>query len=225
MTINNIINLLPAQIRLSGATRVSGFDIEDFKSSVIGHSDSNEYIPVVNYLHHDLLEINNNTVLEYSKPLSINRVGDTRRYDTLFSRLFNANYPGKFTYKLGSEIKSLFYHRGMIYTEQGDILLCLAINTNYAMSANTATVQVQPDNKKFLLFISDKFSEPDYKNIKKKLETTYIANCKLAGIDVLNTSRIEDWLYSNNYEAPRFKSVIELNKHLKEDIPQLLLDD
>ena len=46
---------------------------------------------------------------------------------------------------------------------------------------------------------------------------------KLAQVTDSSLEHTRDWFYKNNFELPKFETVMELNKHLKEDIPKLLL--
>jgi hypothetical protein len=50
----------------------------------------------------------------------------------------------------------------------------------------------------------------------------YIDPLKNLGMDVVQTSRINEWLFQNNYEEPKFKNVTQLMKHLQEDVPKML---
>ena len=74
------------------------------------------------------------------------------------------------------------------------------------------------------VFISNLIDDPLYKNIKKKLNDLYIDIAKQVGLDIVTTSRINNWLFKNNVKPLKFKTVMQMNKHLKEEVPQRILE-
>ena len=40
----------------------------------------------------------------------------------------------------------------------------------------------------------------------------------------MTTSRINNWLFKNNVKPLKFKTVIQMNKHLKEEVPKRILE-
>ena len=63
-----------------------------------------------------------------------------------------------------------------------------------------------------------------YKNFRKKLTELYIDPAKNLGIDVINTSRATNWLFKNNVKELKFKTVVAMNKHLKDELPKKVLE-
>lgn len=203
--------------------RSSGFARDDFDADIIGTSDCNKYIPTyaiyghVGHVFEHKTTGEEKTVLEYSLPKGLQY--GSRRYDTLFGTLQNGISIKKFVFRLGGEEHSVNCFRGVIYNDERDILLCLGIDPEYAINTPTAELEREIDETQLVLFVSEKLQQPRYKNLRKKLETEYIEVAKSKGIDVIYTNRINNWLFKNNFKPPKFRSVIEMNKHLTEDIP------
>lgn len=207
-----------------------GFRSSDFSLEGIGTSDCNTYIPAYsiygNELHTFINKDDENDkleILEYSIP-NISNSG-TRRYNDLISALRLGCIPNKFYYKLGNVQYGVNMFRGILYTDEYEVLMCLGINSKYVMNTDIQDIINSPDISQFALFISKRFNEnPIYKNLRKKLEIEYVNPIKEEGIDVIETSRLTSWLFKNNFKPPKFKSVIEMNNHLKNEIPKLVME-
>ena len=102
--------------------------------------------------------------------------------------------------------------------------MCLGINRDYLFSVGAETLRTNPDYTKFVVFISNLLDDPIYKNVKKKVNDLYIDIAKQIGLDIVTTSRINNWLFKNNVKALSFKTVAKLNKHLKEEVPMRILE-
>jgi len=206
-------------------TMLPGFPEEDFRTGLIGTSDCNTFIPIIALMNHTLLEFEDTKVIEYSMPISSHVYSATRQYNTLLDGLVRASRPVKFDYRLQGVSHTLYAHRGVLYSQDGKILMCLAVDRDYGFTIpiSESEPNIEMDTTKFLLFMTSDFDAPEYKNVKKKLESLYVEKCKAHNIDIVYTSRVEQWLFKNNFKVPAFKSVIEMNKHLKEEVPKNLL--
>lgn len=205
-----------------------GFHPAYFDTSKIGTSDCNEYIPAFALYSHELHVFENEDktnkleILEYHFPYQVGP--HFRQYSTLVSSLVSSYGPKKFIFKVAGVTHVVNVFRGVLYDEQNNILMCLGIKANYVMSVTSDIIGATHNTDEFMLFISDKFSDVKYKNLRKKLELNYISHIRDANIDIIETKKIDKWLYSNNYKAPSFKSVLDMKKHLKEEVPKLMLE-
>lgn len=227
MVLNNIISFNLPLIRNNDGSYVNGFRPEDFKTDLIGTSDCNLFIPFFGLLNHNLITFNNKPdlkILEYSMPV-YRTANYHRSYDRLIDYFATGSTPCSFIFKIAGVEHKVHTHRGVLYDNDGDILMCLAIEKEYALNTPIDVLTNSLNNTKIVLFISTKFGLPIYKNIKKKMDTTYVSNCRRAGIDVMTTVRINDWLFKNNFKLPIFKNVLESIKYLKEEVPKNLLID
>lgn len=227
MVFNNIISFNLPQRRNSNGSYVNGFRQEDFRTDLIGTSDCNLFIPFFGLLNHNLITFNNKPdlkILEYSMPVC-RTASYHRSYDRLINYFVIGSTPFSFIFKIAGVEYRIHIHRGVLYDSDGNILMCLAIEKEYALNTPIDVLTNSLDNTKIVLFISTKFDLPIYKNIKKKMDTTYVSDCRRAGIDVMTTVRINDWLFKNNFKLPKFRNVLESIKHLKEEVPKNLLID
>lgn len=203
------------------------YDKTHFKTSIIGSSDCNNYIPFYSLFYHELIKFKDSDiqVAEYNLPIDASLLSYERRYQNFISQLKSSTSPRRFLFTIQSTGYYLNFHRGILYDTNGVVLMCLAINTEYIFKEGFKKISEKPDTSKFCLFIGKEFSNPIYKNIKKKIEAEYINVCIQEGIDVVNTELVNNRLFKNNYEQPKFKNVIEMNKFLKEEVPKYILID
>jgi len=219
MSINNIISLRPITF---GRTLVEDM----FNFNKLGTSDCNMFIPVYALKHNtytfDFADIGVK-VIEYAlfKPLSL--YSPFRNYDRLQTELVGC-YDGtkRYMFKIGLETHFIHVSRGILFDNE-DVLMCLAVSSEYATKNTLQEISDSPDINEFVLFVSDKFRETKYKNVKKKIDLNYISKIKELGIDVIETSKIDNWLFKNNFKKPKFKTVLDMNKHLKEELPSKVL--
>jgi len=223
MDIDTIFNFsLPSSMR-------AGFPDSYFETIKVGTSDCSEYIPAFALFGHELHVFENEDktnrveVMEYHMPTP-RRGYEYRQYHRLILELKSATYPSKFIFKVAGVTHSINVFRGIVCDEHYNILMCLGLKSDYVMSVTRDVIRSSPDADKMMLFISDKFSEDKYKNLRKKLEVQYISLIRDANIDVIETKKIDKWLYSNNFKAPNFKSIMEMKKHLREEVPKLILE-
>ena len=212
----------------------TSYDEGSYKTKITGTSDCNEYIPVYAINCHKLLtfkEPNVETeeyslkVMEYSMPIvEIAVYNYVRTYVDFIYQITSARNPTKYNFKLAGVNHNLNVDKGLVYDNNGSILMCLAINKEYLFNVSTEVLQTAPDYTKFVIFISNMIDEPIYKNIKKKLNELYINIAKEIGLDIVTTSRINNWLFKNNVKPLKFKTVAEMNKHLKEEVPKKILE-
>ena len=52
----------------------------------------------------------------------------------------------------------------------------------------------------------------------------YINEAKLLDLDIIISNRIVNWVFKNNVKPLKFKSVVKMNKHLKDEVPMRILD-
>ena len=203
------------------------YNKDSYKNILTGTSDRNEYIPVYAIGSHELIVFKDTDikVMEYTMPNT--NVGGlyVRLYADLIRTLKDTVRPIKYIFKIQGITHNLYIDRGLLYTESGEILLCVAINRDYLMALQKDDfVKGNLDSTKFVLFLSNELDSPIYKNLKKKLDTLYINEVKLLGLDIITSNRIINWVFKNNVEPLKFKSVIKMNKHLKDEVPMRILD-
>ena len=208
-----------------------GFREEYFSDRDIATSDCNVFIPAYSLFRHELHifkdEDTDETleIAEYSMPLVHPARHAYRRWGDFIRELKISSNPFGFSYKVAGVDNIINAFRGILYTDDYEILMCLGINTDYVLNTNFEELSSKTDYSKYAIFLSDKLlTEPEYKNFIKKLETEYITPLRQKGIDVIYTNKITSWMYKNNFTPPKFKSVIEMNKHLKNEIPNLILE-
>ena len=107
---------------------------------------------------------------------------------------------------------------------EGNILMCLCVESDYALRNSLESIRITPNKDKFILYITDTLREEKYKNIKKKLETEYIDKVRALKIDIIETANLKSKIYSNNFKPIKFKNIVEMKKHLKEEVPKNLLE-
>lgn len=208
--------------------RASSFNREHFKTGLIGTSDCNNFVPIYSLNCHDLLLFENREdikILEYAFPNTAESHYYCRQYSELYSVLTTGTRPTRYIFTIQGEGYQVNALQGLLYDDAGNILLCLAINSNYILSTPKEELSGTPDPRQFVLILSTKFDEDKYKNIKKKLSLMYIQPCIDSGIDIVTTTRANEWVFKNNFKQPKFRSVMSLMKHLKEEVPKSLLID
>ena len=199
----------------------------NYRTRITGTSDCNEYIPVYAISSHTLLTFKDSDikVMEYNMPTSeIQSYNYVRTYSDLIQRIKGSRGPCRYNFKLAGNDHNLNVDRGIVYDNDGNVLLCLAINKDYLFSVDSEVLKTNPDYTQFVVFISNLLDDPTYKNIKKKLNELYIDVAKQVGVDIVTTSRINNWLFKNNVKPLKFKTVIQMNKHLKEEVPKRILE-
>lgn len=196
-----------------------------FETNLIGTSDCNLFVPLYSLLGHTLLTFPGDVkVLEYSLPGTTSYYAG-RQYSRVISELIQGIYIARFPFRILGEEHEVFIFRGIIYDEDQNILMSLSVESEYVVNTPYEDICENADPNKFVLFVSSTFREPKYKNLLKKIETLYINPLKEMGVDVIETSKINYWLFKNNFEKPKFKSLKELNNHLKEDISKLVFKE
>ena len=199
----------------------------NYRTRITGTSDCNVYIPVYAISSHKLLVFkdSNVRVMEYSMPINgIQSYNYVRTYSDLIFKIKEARNPCKYNFKVAGVNHNLNLDRGMVYDNNGNVLMCLAINKDYLFSVDSEVLRINPDYTQFVIFISNLLDDPLYKNLKKKLNELYIDIAKQVGLDIVSTSRVNNWLFKNNTKPLKFKNIIQMNKHLKEEVPQRILE-
>jgi hypothetical protein len=195
-----------------------------YRTRLMGTSDCNMFVPFYSLFAHELVEFEESGVrlIEYSLPGDANPNTYVRQYAHLLNTISTTGQPIRYNYKLRGRDMYVNLHRGIIY--KGDIVyVCLGINSEYIINTPISEIESNPDITKFTLFINNAFdTTTELKNIRKKVGEMYIDPLKNLGMDVVQTSRINEWLFQNNYEEPKFKNVTQLMKHLQEDVPKML---
>ena len=226
MITNNFISFAIPNHRINPETRRSepGFREDYFKTDLIGTSDCNSFIPIIGLLNHNLITFDETiNILEYSMPIANPIGGYFRSYERLMDTFQRGNTSYLLKFKVAGVEHHLYVHRGIIYDSQGNILMCLALEREYGMSYNFLSNTIE--ESKVVVFISTMFDQACYKNVRKKIDTLYLDRLRGLGIDIVNTVRINNWLFNNNFELPKFKNINESLKHLREEVPKNLLID
>jgi hypothetical protein len=199
---------------------------DNFKTSIIGTSDCNEFVPFYSLLNHQQLKIKDSEVriMEYALPLTFgSNVNSARNFRELLRYISNPNYPMlKFNFTIAGASHSVYIYQGLILSEEGEILVALGINTEHILNNTFTKISSDMSPSNFTLFISSKLDAEIYKNLKKKLEKEYFSVFRAADIDIITTSRTNKWVFKNNFKKPKFKSVKEMNMYLQE-VPKVLI--
>lgn len=196
-----------------------------YRTRVIGTSDCNGFIPLYSLFAHELMVFGDTRVLEYKLPSEPPFHLYERQYDRLNRDLRTSDIPKRYKFKLSGTEHFICMNRGLLYKDE-EILLCLGIKTDYVMSTPIEEIRDNIDTTKLTLFISKEFEDnPTYKNIRRKMDSMYIADVKNQGIDIVFTSRIKNWLFNNNFKQPKFKNVMQLMQHLEQEVPMTLITE
>lgn len=202
-----------------------------YKTTTVGTSDCNEYFPIFALGAHRVLKImpEDVTIVEYCMPIIqvSNQYSVSRNYSDLLYHLrdhSSTSSPAKYKFIVGGELKFLNVDRGMLFDDEGNILLCLALKTQYILSTPKEAIIAGTPADKFALFITDKLDNEIYKNVKKRLVESYINVCEELNIDIIKTRRLNSWIFNNNVEKRKFKNVTDMKKHLREEVPQMILE-
>ncbi len=206
------------------------YDRNLYRTRLMGTSDCNVFIPVYALFAHDMLVFDGEgmegiRVLEYSLPGLPSVHENQRQYARMNTHLRQGQRPMRYNFKLRGVDHFICMHKGLLYKED-DVLMCLGIDRDYVMETPIAEIAENLDTTKLTLFIANEFDNNDtYKNIRKKIGSMYIDECKSIGVDIVMTSRINNWLFKNNFKEPKFKNVMGMMKHLKEEVPMTLLTE
>jgi hypothetical protein len=206
----------------------TNFRKEHYKTGLIGTSDCNNYIPMYALYCHDLLLFEDKPdikILEYGFPIQATLYNNIRQYADLNTYLRASISPIKYIFTLQGSSYEFNIIRGMLYDNNNNILLCLAVSSQYVLNNTKETLSTAPDVREYILVQSTELDNPIYKNVKKQIMSLYIDECMQAGIDIIITSRPNDLLFKNNFVQLSFKSVTGLMKHLKDEVPKSLLID
>lgn len=203
--------------------------LNSFKGSKTGTSDCNQYVPLHAIGAHELLVFDEGIrVMEYrtveitSNPMQ----SFITRYDQLISYLQASTYGVSFKYTVAGDPYYVRVSHGLITDMNGEILLCIGLNTDYIMNTDLNIIRVDPKLDKCAVFISTEFvTNPIYKNLRKKLDLMYVVECVSLGMDVIQTEKIDKWLYRNNFSGVKFKTVAAQQKFLKEEVLQEMLKE
>ena len=152
----------------------------------VGTSDCNSYIPIYSLYAHTLLTFNDHKdiVLEYGFPKTGSYSYDYRTYRNLFNYLYEGTVVTRFYFKTGSDITEVFVYRGMLFDISGNILMCMAVNTEYILENRDrlSSIISNPDYSKFVVFVGKEMYNPIYKSLKKKVKELFINKVREAGL-------------------------------------------
>lgn len=207
------------------SNRDSYYELEEkfFKSKEIGTSDCNAYVPFYSLFNHTLLDINDNIILEYYKPTYTNTSLYIRNYSELEHQLRCTDTFNSYKFTIAGLVKQLFFNRHVLYTQDLELLFCLGIKTDYVLNETYKNISDKPEYNQLILIVNNSFlNNPTYKNVYRKLNKIYIEPLARKGVDIVYTNNVDKWFFQNNFVQPKFKSVPEMMKHLKVEIPTLL---
>lgn len=210
-----------------GSSATNRFSNVDFVGDKIAYSDCNSYIPIYAIFSHTLFIFENDQkVIEYSNPIINNEyMQGFRQYSQLEYYLKSTNIVRKYNFTVAGEVQSVFLHRGVVFDSNLNILLCVAIDSKYLLGTSFIQIMENPDISKFTVFKTNRFvTNPLYKNLSKNLEKTYVQKLRELGVDIIETYRIDDWLFKNSFKMPKFKNLKEMKEHLNEEIPSIWLE-
>lgn len=204
--------------------------LRGFKGSKIGSSDCNKYIPLFAIIAHELVSLNTEpptSIIEYTTPTLPSNIPShpISQYSQLFSYLTNTYSICAFKFLVAGAPEYVYIHKGMLLDCNGEILMCLGLETDYVMNTSIDTIRLSPQLDKVLIFVSNDFcNNTKYKNMKKKLESIYIGPALELGVDILQTMTVDKWLFKNNLGALKFRTVVQQQKFLKEEVPQEMIE-
>lgn len=195
-----------------------------FETYTIGSSDCNQYLPYYCIYAHTLLSFETISVIEYKFPIAPNRYSYTRKYSDLFSWLEYTSIPMQYRFKVGDVEHRLNVFKGMIYDEDGEILLCQTVDSDYLMNTSMNDIIANPNVRAFKLILSNKLETNEiYKNVRKKIELEVQSRFKSSNMDIILTNNVNDLVFKNNYTPPVFTDIVESMDYLNEEIPKLML--
>jgi hypothetical protein len=198
-----------------------------FRGTKFGTSDCNQYIPLHAVMAHELLTFDGGVkVLEYKTATvpSSYQASTFSRYDQFLSALLNGTYANTFKYSVAGETFYAVVQRGIIMDTEGEVLMCIGLEADYVMNTDLGVIRTTPNTSRCAVFMSNDYcNNPKYKNLKKKIDTVYVAECVALGMDIIQTEKIDKWLYRNNFSSLKFKTVTAQQKFLKEDIPKEMI--
>ena len=193
----------------------SSYDATECETSLVGTSDSNSYIPVYALWRHQFLKIKDTDIriIEYALPITTS--GDAfRNYRDVIVCLRDSSHLCRFTYKIAGVSHYLNITKGLIYNDSGEVLACLAINVEYLLATSREVlIGDGADPNAFILLMSDKFDAAEYKNPKKKFMDLYVPFAEALNIDIIRTKKINSWIFKNNVEKRKFKSISEMKEY------------
>ena len=116
----------------------------NYRTRITGTSDCNEYIPVYAISSHTLLTFKDSDikVMEYNMPTSeIQSYNYVRTYYDLIQRIKDSRGPCRYNFKLAGNNHNLNVDRGIVYDNDGNVLMCLAINKDYLFSVDSEVLK------------------------------------------------------------------------------------
>lgn len=197
---------------------VKGYNIE----TLYGDSDCSYHIPILSLVFHDLIKINGNIVVQHylqADSMSIR----TRSYTSMVHLFKNLTFVRSnfFTFKDSQKnIHNVEIRKGML-SYRGKIIACLTIDVKYLLSLYPIDPQnFVIDPSKLTLYIHSSFyTAPVLKNVIKNFEKLYVNKVLVLGVKVTKTLEpIEDLVYSSNFNTPKFKSLLETKRFLKQKV-------
>lgn len=204
-----MINLKAYPVTYTGKTTIQEIEIQN----EIADLEANTYIPL--YAAIENADVEDKKFVLYYK-LYLNRRCIRKDYCDLIEGLKNENSSYKFQLKTEGKTYFIDYHRGLIGDNEQNILLCLALKSEYFVSKEFKTYkEVEIDYTKFALFISPKLKEPQYKNLYKHLKADYIDLLCDKNVDIIMTNEIEDWVLKSSFKTPKYKTLTEMQTDLK----------
>lgn len=225
MTANQII-FIPD---VSSYTYTNSNYLNYFRGTKFGTSDCNQYVPLHALIAHELLTFDEGVrVIEYkTATVPVNYQTNTfSRYNQFLNTLLNGTYAGTFKYSVAGEICYVVVQRGIIMDIEGEVLMSIGLESEYVMNTDLNVIRSTPNANKCAVFMSNDYcNNPKYKNLKKKIDTVYVAECVALGMDIIQTEKIDKWLYKNNFSSLKFKTVTAQQKFLKEDIPKEMIKE
>lgn len=214
---------------------VNGVPEEHKDYSTMGSSDCNSYLPFSAIIAHGLVTIHTTkadetkvlNVIDYPK-LKYSYTSLSRSYESTFKSLRALKFPTVFQSSSKGEPIELTCTAGQITDENNKLLLVTAIRKNkfpniadklFCETYEGASQEYIPEDvsaKDFIIIIGPELSTlPKYKNFYKQLVKHYLEPCSSMGIDILNTSDVETWVFKNNFKMPVFKIISQRQQYLQ----------
>jgi hypothetical protein len=210
-------------MNLTTAHRGRGMKRDRFQMAT---TSSNGYYPFYTMCG-DLRPIGNEFV--YHKPSIKGYYNVIGRYDQLLQDLHSSDRMDRFEFVYSDVMYHIYAMKHCIMDTEGDFLLLMTFKERefFQEASNERKREFRKDEMWcFKLFVSTKLMlDARYTNLWKKLDKEYVSECYKKGVAVEFTTseEIDVQVFSNNFN-PTYPTISQFMRHLKEDVPRLLMD-
>jgi hypothetical protein len=194
----------------------------NFKEFALATTSANSYYPILNFDNMTPLQ---EGIMLYNQ-FKRDQYNYAKGYDALFQKLEFSRSLVSYSFTSQALDYQILVAKGYISDIDDNILLCLTINTLDEELLNNEVIG-KPEYSRYKLFIANKFIvDPIYANIWKNVNQRFVslAYDNDVPVEITTPEEIKRQVYSNDFVI-KYKSITELQNHLKNDVDDLLLID